>query len=171
MIYEYKNLKPQINSSAFIAESSDIIGDVKVGDNVSIWFGTVIRADGSSVIIGEGSNIQDNCVVHITPGEHNTIIGEYVTIGHGVIIHGAKIGKLTLIGMGSIVLDGVEIGENTIIGAGSLIPQGKKIPSGVLCYGSPVKIIRNLSQEEKDSLMTSANHYIELSEEYKQIHI
>jgi carbonic anhydrase/acetyltransferase-like protein (isoleucine patch superfamily) len=167
MILSFDNVFPQIDERSFVAASADIIGDVTISEDASIWFGSVLRGDGNRIFIGKGTNIQDNCIVHINPGEFPTIIGENVTVGHGVIVHGAKIGNKSLIGMGSIILDGAEIGENTIIGAGSLVPQGKKIPSGVLCMGSPAKVIRELSSEETGKLMISAEHYINLSKKYK----
>lgn len=166
MIKEYKGIKPKIDKSAFIAESVDIIGQVNIGKNSNIWYKTVLRADDNSITIGKNSNIQDLSVVHISK-KHSTIIGDNVTIGHKSIIHGCEIGNNTLIGMGSIVLDGAKIGEFTLIGAGSLVPPGKEIPSGVLAMGSPVKVIRELSEQEKDNITKSALKYVELANNHK----
>lgn len=166
MIYDFEGKRPEIKKNTFIAESAEIIGDVIVEEDASIWFGTVLRGDGNYITVGKGSNIQDNCTVHINPRVFPVSIGENVTIGHGVIIHGSAIGDNCLIGMGAIILDGAEIGSDTIIGAGSLVTQGKKIPSGVLCVGSPAKVIRELTQEEKDKIRQSAEHYVELSRKY-----
>ena len=166
MIKVYKGIEPKIDESAFISDSTHVIGQVNIDKNVNIWYGTVIRADDNSITIGENTNIQDLSVVHVSK-HHSTIIGKNVTIGHKSIIHGCEIGNNTLIGMGSIVLDGAKIGEFTLIGAGSLVPPGKEIPSGVLAMGSPVKVIRELSQQEKDNLTKSALEYVKLANNYK----
>ena len=166
MLYKFLDKFPVINDDSFIADSADIIGDVHISEEVSIWFKAVLRGDGNAIVIGRGSNVQDNCIIHINTGEYSTNIGEYVTIGHGAIIHGAKVGDNSLIGMGTIILDGAEVGSNTIVGAGSLIPPGKKIPDGVLCMGSPIKVIRKLDEEEKLKLKSSALQYIELYKKY-----
>ena len=165
MIKGYKGIEPKIDESAFIAESADVIGKVHMDKNVNIWYGCVIRGDDNSITIGENTNIQDLSVVHISK-EHSTTIGKNVTIGHKSVIHGCEIGNNTLIGMGSIVLDGAKIGEFTLIGAGSLVPPGKEIPSGVLAMGSPVKVIRELSQQEKDNIIKSALEYVKLANNY-----
>ena len=167
MIYKYLQFTPKIDESAFIAEGARIIGEVKIGKDSNVWFNAVIRGDVGSIKIGNGTNIQDNTTVHVSTGKCPTIIGDYVTVGHNCIIHGCKIGSYSLIGMGSTILDNVEIGEYTIIGAGSLVTQNKKIPSGVLCMGSPAKVVRELTQDEIEYLKKSAEHYIELSKNYK----
>ena len=167
MIEKYKDKFPKIHNSCFIAASAEIYGDVVIKENSNIWFGVVIRGDVNSIHIGEGTNIQDNCTLHVNTGLSKLSIGEYVTVGHNAILHGCKIGNCSLIGMGSIILDDAEIGEETIIGAGSLVTSNKKIPSGVLCLGSPAKVIRELTQQERRALKASALHYIELAEEYK----
>lgn len=166
MIKGYKEIKPKIDKSAFIAESVDIIGDVNIGKNANIWYKTVLRADDNYITVGENTNIQDLSVVHISE-KYPTIIGNNVTIGHKSIIHGCEIGNNTLIGMGSIVLDGAKIGEFTLLGAGSLVPPGKEIPSGVLAMGSPAKVIRELSQKEKENLTESALKYVKLANNHK----
>lgn len=166
MIRNYKDNIPVIHESCFVAESADIIGRVSLEENCSIWFGAVIRGDCNSIHIGKGSNIQDNCTVHV--GHKEAVkIGEYVTVGHNAIIHGCKIGSNTLIGMGAVILNNAEIGEGTIIGAGSLVTENKKIPSGVLCMGSPAKVIRELTEEEKRRIKESAKFYLEEMKEYK----
>ena len=167
MLYKFRGYKPKISESSFIAGSADIIGNVTIEDDASIWFGAVLRGDVNSVRIGRGTNIQDNCTIHVHEDNSFVNVGEYVTVGHNVTLHGCKIGKFSLIGMGSIVLDGAEIGEQTMIGAGSLVTSNKVIPSGVLCVGSPAKVVRELTDEEKLSLRDSADNYIDLSKEYK----
>jgi carbonic anhydrase/acetyltransferase-like protein (isoleucine patch superfamily) len=168
MIKAYKGNKPEIMESCFIADNATVIGQVKINDNANVWYGSVIRSDMSYTTIGSNTNIQENTTVHndfSTPTE----IGDNVTIGHNCVIHGCKIKNNVLIGMGSIILNNAEIGENTIIGAGSLVTQGKKIPSGVLCIGSPAKVIRELTSEEIESIKSSAIHYLEMAEEHKKL--
>lgn len=165
MIKEFEGIEPQIDESVFVAESADIIGRVKIGKDSSIWYNTVLRGDENSIIIGENTNIQDGTIVHVG-WDRDTIIGNNVTVGHKAIIHGCKIGEYSLVGMGSIVLDGAEIGEYTMIGAGSLVTN-KKFPPGVLLLGSPAKVIRELTDEEKNSLKTSAQHYVETAKKHK----
>ena len=166
MIKEYKGIEPKIDETAFIAESADVVGQVTIERNANIWYGSVLRGDDNYITVGENTNIQDGSVVHISEG-HPTIIGKNVTIGHKSIIHGCEIGDNTLIGMGSIVLDGAKVGEFTLLGAGSLVPPGKEIPSGVLAMGSPAKVIRELSDEEKENLTKSALKYVKLANNHK----
>ncbi|WP_195238287.1 gamma carbonic anhydrase family protein [Romboutsia sp. 1001285H_161024_C4] len=166
MIKGYKGIEPNINENVFVADSADIIGNVTIGKNANIWYNVVIRADESSITIGENTNIQDGCVVHICH-DAPTIIGNNVTIGHKALIHGCKIGDNTLIGMGAIVLDGAKVGESTLLAAGSLVPPGKEIPSGVLAMGSPAKVIRELTHEEKENLKKSALKYVETANNHK----
>ncbi|WP_291634623.1 gamma carbonic anhydrase family protein [Clostridium sp.] len=165
MIHQFDGQIPNVKSNTFIANSANIIGNVYIGEHSNIWFGTVVRGDMNSMSIGDYTNVQDNSTVHNDDG-FPVDIGNYVTIGHNSTIHGCKISSYTLIGMGSIILNGAEIGEYTIIGAGSLVTQGKKIPSGVLCMGSPARVIRDLTIEEKESIKKSAEEYVELSKKY-----
>jgi len=167
MIRNFEDKRPNIHEEVFVADSADIIGDVTLEKNVNIWFGAVLRADGMPIYVGEGTNIQDNCVVHIHNEKFSTYIGKNVTVGHSAIVHACKVGDNCLIGMGAIILDGAEIGSNTIVAAGSIVPPGKIIPSGVLCMGSPVKVLRDLTEEEKLELIVSAENYIKLSKQYK----
>ncbi len=165
MIRGYQGHQPDIHESCYISESADIIGRVKIKKDANIWYGTVIRGDGNEIEIGENTNIQDNCTVHIN---HNmpTKIGDYVTVGHGAIVHACTIGNYVLVGMGAIVLDGAVIGDNVMIGAGSLIPPGKNIPSNSLVMGSPAKVIRELTEEEKVNLKISAENYVILAKSH-----
>jgi carbonic anhydrase/acetyltransferase-like protein (isoleucine patch superfamily) len=167
VLYKYEDKYPVISDSAFIAPSADIIGDVTIGEDSSIWFGAVVRGDENYIEIGKGTNIQDNCTVHINRQQFSTKIGDYVTVGHNAVIHACKIGSYCLIGMGAIVLDGAEVGDYVILGAGSLVTGGKKIPSGVLAIGSPAKVIRELTEEEKNSIKESADNYINLARKFK----
>ncbi len=167
MIKSFKGINPNIHESCFIAENVAIIGNVEIAENSNIWYGTVLRGDMDCLKVGKNTNIQDNSTVH---NDHNTPtkIGDNVTIGHNSIIHGCTIGNNVLIGMGSIILNNSEIGENTIIGAGSLVTQGKKIPSGVLCMGSPAKVVRELTKEEIEHIKKSAEIYVQMGMDHKQ---
>ena len=131
LVLPYKDKKPLIHNSVFLAENSVVIGDVEIGEDSSVWYGTVIRGDVNYIRIGKGTNIQDNSVVHVTHDTHPTIIGDYVTVGHRVILHGCKIGNYILVGMGAVVMDGVEIEDYVLVGAGALLTPGKKSGGGV----------------------------------------
>jgi carbonic anhydrase/acetyltransferase-like protein (isoleucine patch superfamily) len=167
MVYKFYDKCPQIAESAFIAPSADIIGDVTIAEDCSIWYGAVLRGDENYIRVGKGTNIQDNSTVHIAAGKLPAEIGEYVTVGHGAIIHACKIGNYCMVGMRAIVLDGAEVGDYTIIGAGSVVTGGKKIPSGVLVLGSPGKVVRELTDEEKRGLEESAESYIKNAANFK----
>lgn len=168
MIKELDGIKPVIDESVFVAESADIIGDVKIDKNSSIWYNTVLRGDEeASIIVGENTNIQDGTVVHVGV-RTNTVIGDNVTVGHNALVHGCKIGNNTLVGMGAIVLNGAEIGDFCMIGAGALVTQNKKFPDGTLIIGSPAKAVRELTEEEKQSLVTSAEEYYKTAQLHKK---
>jgi len=156
---------PRIHETAFIAPDAAIYGDVTIGKECSIWFHAVVRAEKTPIVIGDGSNVQDNCVVHVDP-EHTVEIGKGVTIGHGAIIHGCKIGDNSLVGMGAIVLNGAVIGENCVIGAGALVTQNSVIPDNSLVIGSPGKIFRQVKPEEVMGNRKNAAHYIAEGKEY-----
>jgi carbonic anhydrase/acetyltransferase-like protein (isoleucine patch superfamily) len=166
MLYRFEDKFPVVHRESFVAQSADAIGDVYIDEDASIWFGAVLRGDTNSIYVGKGSNIQDNCVLHANLDESPVSIGEYVTVGHSSILHGCKIGSHVLIGMGSTIMDGAEVGDYTMIGAGSLVTPGKKIPAGVLLVGSPAKVIRELTDKEKEALMESAEEYITISKSY-----
>ena len=151
MKLQFNGVAPSINENAYVSESVDIIGDVKVEENVSIWFGARLRADMNKIVIGANSNIQENAVVHVDI-ESPVIIGENVTIGHSAIIHGCNISNNVLVGMGSIILNNAKISKNSIVGAGALVTQGKEFEEGVLILGNPAKAVRKLSEEEIKSI-------------------
>lgn len=167
MIVEYEGHEPKISDSCYISENATIIGRVELEENVNIWYGTVVRGDGNYIEIGKNTNIQDNCIVHIA-SDYPTIIGDHVTIGHGAIVHACTIGDNVLVGMGAIILNGAKIGDNVIIGAGSLIPPGKEIPSNTMVMGSPGKVIRELTEKDREVFEKSALNYIELAEKHKK---
>lgn len=149
----------------FIAPGAVCMGDVALGKDCSIWYHATVRADRAPIKIGSGSNIQDNCVVHVDKGFPVTI-GNYVTVGHGAILHGCQVGDGSLIGMGAIILNGAKIGRNCIVAAGALVTQNTEIPDGMLAMGSPAKVIRKLSEEEIASNRKNAEEYIEEAREY-----
>ncbi len=165
----YCDKTPQIHSSAFLADGVQIIGDVKIERNCSVWFNSVLRGDINSIYVGEGTNIQDLAVLHVTQDKYPVQIGLYNTVGHGAILHGCKIGNCTLIGMGSIVLDGATIGNNVIIAAGTVVLEGFEVPDGVLIAGVPGTIKRTLSEDEKQSIIQSAQHYIDYAQTMSQM--
>ncbi len=166
MIYQYEDIKPSLPKEYYIADNATVIGDVVLKNQSSVWFGTVLRGDIEPIILGERSNIQDNSVAHTGKGAP-TIIGDDVTVGHKVTLHGCTIGNNCLIGMGAILLDGCEIGDNCIIGAGSIIAQRKKIPAGSLAVGSPARVIRRLTDEDFINIRSYAERYVENMRRYK----
>lgn len=153
--------KTTYGDSVFLADGANVVGDVTVADDCGIWYNAVIRADEAQIRIGARTNIQDNSVIHGSPG-FPVSIGEGVTVGHGAIVHGCSVGDNTLIGMGAIVLNGTRIGRDCIIGAGALVTQGKDIPDGSLVLGSPGKVVRELTQEEIKGNIKNCDIYLEL---------
>ncbi len=149
----------------FIADTARVIGNVTLGDDVSIWFGAVVRADTDKITIGNKSNIQDNAVVHVDPG-FPTTIGEACIIGHGAIVHGATLANNVLIGMRATVMNGVNIGEYSIIGAGAVVPEGMQIPPYSLVLGIPAKIVKSIGGDQKTKIIKNAEAYSELSKAY-----
>lgn len=167
MILNYLENKPVIHESCFVADNASIIGRVELKENANIWYGTVVRGDDNYVTIGKNTNIQDNSTIHIA-NDYPTIVGDYVTAGHNVIIHACTVGSYVLIGMGAIILNGAQIGDNVIIGAGSVIPPGKKIPSNVVVMGTPAKIVRELEEEEIEKHIKRAMDYVVLANKHKE---
>ena len=153
-------------SGVFIAKNATVIGDVTLGDDTNIWFGAVIRGDKDKIIIGEGSNIQDNCVVHTT-ADRVVTIGKHVSVGHGAIIHGCTIHDRVLIGMGAIVMNDAVISEGSIVGAGAVVTERSVIPPNSLVMGIPAKVIRETSSEQAEHIVKNATSYIELAGKYR----
>lgn len=172
VLRRYKDLFPAIGDSVMIDDSSVIVGDVRLADDVSIWPLVAARGDVNYIQIGARSNIQDGSVLHVThksaknPEGNPLIVGEDVTVGHKVMLHGCTIGNRVLVGMGSILLDGVVVEDDVMIGAGSLVPQHKRLESGYLYLGSPVKQIRPLKEAELEGLRYSANNYVKWKNDY-----
>jgi carbonic anhydrase/acetyltransferase-like protein (isoleucine patch superfamily) len=162
---DFLEYTPCISNNVYIAKGAHIIGQTIIEEESSIWFGAVIRGDINQITVGKYTNIQDNTTIHVSK-DNLVSIGNYVTIGHNCVIHGCKISDYSLIGMGSIILDGAEIGEYSIVGAGSLITSNKKFPSGVLILGSPAKVVRELTEDEKNNIIKSAKNYVETAKMY-----
>lgn len=158
-VYELEGVAPQIAESAWIADCAQVMGDVQLGADASVWFGTVVRGDTAHITIGEGTNVQDASVLHADEGMPLTI-GRHVTVGHQVMLHGCTIGDESLIGIGAIVLNGAKIGKNCLVGAGALVTEGKEFPDGSMIIGSPARVVRQLTPEQIEGLRRSAQHYI-----------
>ena len=168
MIYKLKDKVPHISESVgFVADSADIIGDVTLEAGANIWFNAVLRGDMDEIIIGENSNIQDCAVVHTDFG-FSCSVGMGVTVGHGAVLHGCRIGDNCLIGMNAVVLNGAEIGDNCLIGANSLVSQGMKIPPGSLVLGSPAKVVKALKPSMLEAIRRNGMAYVENSADYRE---
>jgi carbonic anhydrase/acetyltransferase-like protein (isoleucine patch superfamily) len=165
MLYALDDLSPTLDEGAWAAPSADLIGDVRLGKRASVWFGAVIRADNTPILIGEESNIQDGAVGHSDP-DAPLIIGARVTVGHQAILHGCTIRDGCLIGMGARVLNGAMLGENCLVGAGALVTEGKVFEPGMLIVGTPARAVRALSEEQIALLAMSAAHYADKAEAY-----
>ena len=174
-IRAYLNHVPQLGERVYVDEAAVVIGKVNLADEVSIWCGAVVRGDVNTIQIGKRSNVQDGSVLHVTGGSANhpagspLIIGEDVTIGHHVTLHGCIIGNRVLVGMGAIVLDDVVIEDEVMIGAGSLVPPRKRLQSGLMYMGSPAKAVRELTEAEKAFLCQSAQNYVATAAVYRQM--
>ena len=164
-LYALADIAPTLGSGAWAAPSADLIGDVRLGARASVWFGAVIRADNTPILIGEEANVQDGAVGHSDPGAPLTI-GARVTVGHQAILHGCTIGDEALIGMGARVLNGAVIGARCLVGAGALVTEGKSFEPGMLIVGSPARVLRALSESEIAALRVSAAHYAQKAAHY-----
>src|SRR5437899_6871843 len=166
MIRSYKGISPTIPASCYVDESAQLIGDVVLGENASVWMNAVLRGDVHSIRVGAHSNVQDCSVLHGMKEKYGVFVGEYVTVGHSVTLHGCVVEDRCLIGMGAVILNGASIGSDTIIAAGTLIPEGAVIEPGSLVMGSPGKVRRKLSEEEKASILTYGRNYLGYKEQY-----
>ncbi|MEH7353632.1 gamma carbonic anhydrase family protein [Neobacillus drentensis] len=164
----YNGKFPSIHDSVFIAPGAYLIGDVQIGKDSTVWFNAVLRADDGPIIIGDRCSIQDNSTIHLYEG-FPVIIEDDVTIGHNVILHGCKVGRCSIIGMGSTLLDNVEVGEECIIGANTLLAGGIKIPPRSLVLGSPGKVVRELSEKDLQKLQLSSEHYVQKGKDFREI--
>jgi carbonic anhydrase/acetyltransferase-like protein (isoleucine patch superfamily) len=166
LIRPVRGKSPHVDPTAFVADTATIIGDVRVGARSSIWFGAVLRGDVFHIRIGDDTSIQDNAVIHVTHDQYATEVGNQVTVGHSVTLHGCTVGDRCIIGMGAIILDQAVIGDRCIVGAGALVTPGSKIPPGHLAVGSPARPKRPLTDDELTWLEASAAHYVELRNVY-----
>ncbi len=151
--------QPRLGKGVYIAKTASVVGDVKLGDYASVWYGAVLRGDINRIVVGHHSNIQDNAVLHLADN-YACILGNYVTVGHSAIVHACKVGDEVLVGMGAIILDGAVIGKQSLIGAKALVKQGMKIPAGSLVLGAPAKVVRKLTPEERAGLKYWATKYV-----------
>ena len=151
---------PKLGKGVYLAKTAVVLGDVTIGAQSSVWYGAVLRGDINRIVVGHHTNIQDNAVLHLAE-ELPCILGNWVTIGHGAIVHASKVGDEVLVGMGAVILDGAVIGRQSIIGAKALVKQGMNIPPGSLVLGAPARIIRKLSKEERSKLKWWAQHYVD----------
>ena len=166
MIHSVGEKRPELPERYFVAENATVVGNVVLGNNVSIWFGAVVRGDVDIIRIGENTNIQDGAVLHADAGSPLEI-GSGVTVGHAAVLHGCTVGNDTLIGIGSVVLNGAKIGKNCLIGANTLVTEGRIVPDGSLVVGSPGKVIRALTAEEIEAIRANARHYVENADQYR----
>ncbi|MEQ1759133.1 MAG: gamma carbonic anhydrase family protein [Vicinamibacterales bacterium] len=160
MLRPYKSLRPSVDASAFVDQSAQVIGDVQIGRDSSIWMNVVVRGDVNHIRIGERSNIQDLTLVHVMYKTHPTLIGNDVTVGHSAVVHGCTIEDRCLIGMGAILLNGCVIGSGSIVAAGALVPEGMVVPPGSMVMGMPAKVKRPLTAEEGASIQAYADRYV-----------
>ena len=168
MLRQFKGATPRVHESAYVDESAQVIGDVEIGSESSVWMNVVIRGDVHRIRIGKRSNIQDGTVVHVMRGTHATTIGDDVTIGHAALVHGCTLADRILIGMGAILLNGVDVGEDSIVAAGTLIPERTQIPPRSLVMGSPGKVKRALTDEEVASILEYSERYVGYRLDYMQ---
>ena len=167
-VYQLGDLVPRIAASAWVADSAEVIGQVELADEASVWYGTVIRGDNDRISIGQRSNVQENSVLHTDRGIQLTV-GEDVTVGHQVMLHGCTIGDGSLIGIQAIVLNGARIGRHCLVGAGTLVPEGKEFPDGVLIVGAPAKVVRELTPEQIERVKSAAAHYANLQQRHRSL--
>jgi len=167
LIISFKEISPKIDPTAFVAHDANIIGDVEIGEDASVWFGSILRGDVNYIRIGARTNIQDQTIIHVSSKGLPTIVEEEVTVGHRVTLHACHVERGCLIGIGAILMDGVRVGANSLVGAGSLLTPGTQIPPRSLVIGSPGRVKRELTEVELASLQHSWQNYVKLKDQYK----
>jgi len=167
MILEYKGVTPQLDASVFVAPGACVVGDVHIGQKSSLWFNVVVRGDVNFIRIGSRTNIQDGSIIHVTRDTHPTVIGDDVSVGHSVTLHGCTVHDGCLVGIGAIVLDGAVIGASSLIAAGSLVSPGTQIPPRSLVMGSPGRVKRMLTEDECCNMQSIAERYLQYQEDYR----
>jgi carbonic anhydrase/acetyltransferase-like protein (isoleucine patch superfamily) len=165
-VYELDGKAPQVDATAWVADSAEVIGDVALAADASMWFGSVARGDSARLSIGAGTNVQDQCVLHADP-DYPLTVGERVTVGHRVTLHGCTVGDECMIGMGSTVLNGARIGRNCLVGAGALVTEGKEFPDGCMILGAPARVARALTPQEIERIRGSARHYAASARQFR----
>ena len=163
----FTGIWPKVAEGVFVADTARVIGDVEIGEDASVWYGSVLRGDVGSIRVGARSNIQDLSMLHMSLGISNTVSGEDVTVGHRVVIHGARIGDGALIGMGAIIMNGARIGKGCIVGAGSVITEGKTFEDRSLVIGAPARVIKTLTPEQVTAMTYGAAHYVHNGKRFK----
>jgi len=166
MIRSYKGISPVLGARAFVDASAQVIGAVELGDDSSVWMNTVIRGDVNRIRLGARTNVQDNCVLHVT-AQHPTVLADDVTVGHSVTLHGCTIERHCLVGIGAIVLNGAVVGEESIVAAGALVPEGMQVPPRSVVMGAPAKVKRDVTEEERAGLRRYAENYVRYKDEYR----
>ncbi len=167
LILSYKGKTPVIGEGVYLAPGACVIGDVVIGNDSSVWFGTVVRGDEHYIKIGSETNIQDMCVLHVTEGKFPLIVGSRVTIGHGAVVHACTVEDEVLVGIGSVVLDGAIVRKHSVVAAGALVPPGMEVPAGTIVAGVPARVLRELKPEEVESLiMHKYRNYLKVKEDY-----
>jgi len=165
-VRSFRGIAPLVHPSCFVESSAQLIGDVRLGEQSSVWFNSVLRGDVQQIRVGRRSNIQDLCMVHVVRDRFATQLGDEVTVGHHVVLHGCRLGNRILVGMGAILLDGVKVGDDCVIAAGTLLTPGTEIPPGSLVMGSPGRVKRPVSDEERAWIARTAEHYVGYAQEY-----
>ncbi|HTH51848.1 MAG TPA: gamma carbonic anhydrase family protein [Pyrinomonadaceae bacterium] len=167
MIRDFNNISPKLNERVYVADTALVIGDVEIGEDSSVWFGSVLRGDVNYIRIGARTNIQDMTMVHVSGGTHPTVLEDEITVGHRVTLHGCHVESRCLIGIGAVLLDGVRVGDNSLVAAGSLLTPGTIIPPRSMVMGSPAKVKRELTDDEIAFLDRSWQNYTRLKEQYR----
>ena len=165
-VRSFRGIAPLVHPSCFVESSAQLIGDVRLGEQSSVWFNSVLRGDVQQIRVGRRSNIQDLCMVHVVRDRFATQLGDEVTVGHHVVLHGCRLGNRILVGIGAILLDGVKVGDDCVIAAGTLLTPGTEIPPGSLVMGSPGRVKRPVSDEERAWIARTAEHYVGYAQEY-----
>ena len=166
MIRTYKGIRPKLGARAYVDASAQVVGAVELGEDASVWMNTVIRGDVNRIRLGARTNVQDNCVLHVT-AQHPTVLADDVTVGHSVTLHGCTIEKHCLVGIGAIVLNGAVVGEESIVAAGALVPEGMQVPPRSVVMGAPAKVKREVTEEERAGLRRYAESYVRYKDEYR----
>ncbi len=166
MIRSYKGIRPRLGRRVFVDEGAAVIGDVEVGDDSSLWMGSIVRGDVNRIRIGARTNIQDLTVIHVQGGSYETLIGDDVTVGHAVVLHGCHVESGALVGIGARILNGAHVGAGSIVAAGALVPEGMRVPPRSLAMGLPARIVRTVSEDEVAELQRLAARYVALKDDY-----